>query len=113
MSRQVQGLNTWILQRLSALYLAGFLIYLVYYFIGGGPNNYEEWRVWVTSPVASISILMFIVMVLIHAWVGIRDVIMDYVHILAIRMSLFIVVGFAILVCAIWIVQTLIQAASA
>ena len=113
MSRQVQGLNTWILQRLSALYLAGFVIYLAYYFLCGGPQNFEEWREWVTSPVASIVILLFIVMVLIHAWVGIRDVIMDYVHNLPIRVSLYIFVGFGILVCAIWIVQTLIKAASA
>ena len=113
MSRQAQGLNTWILQRLSALYLAFFVIYLAYYFLCSAPLNYEEWRTWVTSPIASISILLFIVMVLIHAWVGIRDVIMDYVHNLAIRVTLFILIGFSILVCAIWIVQILIQAASA
>lgn len=112
MSRRAQGLRAWAWQRLSAVYLAGFSIFVLYKFLFAAPLGYDTWRAWVLGPVVSISIILFFVMALVHAWVGLRDVIIDYVHGLAARGVCLALAGLALMVCGVWAVQVLVGAAT-
>jgi len=51
--------------------------------------------------------LLFLFGVFIHAWVGMRDIFMDYVHPTVIRLALHVAVILALLAYAAWAVQIL------
>lgn len=95
------GFNAWLAQRLSALYIAGFLAFIVITLSSQPPLDYVTWRDWVASPAVWTAWWLFFVAVLVHAWVGIRDVILDYVHPMGLRLALLIVLGFGLMALAI------------
>ncbi len=101
------GLRDWLSQRITAVVMALFTLALLLQFIFGGPVGYDSWagifsRQW-------MKVLTFIVIVSLawHAWVGMRDVWMDYVKPVGLRL-LAQVASIAWLVgCAGWAVQVL------
>lgn len=82
------GINSWLQQRLSAVFmlvvLLAFFINLFYMMITVG-NNLSSWQDLFSNLGVKITVQLFILALIIHAWVGIRDVIMDYLHILSIK----------------------------
>ena len=107
-----QGLRAWILQRLSALYLAGFTLYLLFAFVFDTPAGYEEWRAWIAAPIFSLAVALFFAALLLHALVGLRDVVMDYVHPPVLRFTLHTMIGVLTFVLGIWALRVLFQAAA-
>ncbi len=87
MRKAVTGLRAWLVQRMSAVYMLFFIIFLLTHFILDPPKSYSVWRGWMLSPGISISSSVFFAALLAHTWVGVRDVIMDYVHPIAIRVG--------------------------
>jgi succinate dehydrogenase / fumarate reductase membrane anchor subunit len=110
MSRRASGLRAWFLQRATAIYLMLFVIYFLQKLILCAPADYAAWQTWVAQPLVSLGLSLFFASLLLHAWVGIRDVIIDYVHHTSIRITLLTVIGFLLLGCAIWALQTLFLA---
>jgi succinate dehydrogenase / fumarate reductase membrane anchor subunit len=107
--RSSSGLRSWLLQRLSAIYIAlsfvGFTALLV---MKSEPLTYEVWRAWVASPVINVALALFVLAMLVHAWVGIRDVLMDYVHSSLVRFILLISIGLGITGIALWALRILL-----
>jgi succinate dehydrogenase / fumarate reductase membrane anchor subunit len=99
----VRGFQAWLLQRLSAVYLAMFLLFVVISLGINPPVNYEVWHAWVTDPLVWTLWILFFVSLLLHAWVGIRDVILDYIHPLWLRFTMLSLVGLSLIVMAIWV----------
>ena len=104
------GLRAWILQRVSALYLGVFVVYLLVRFAFAAPADYDTWRAWVTQPHVTVLGAVFFIMLLAHAWVGARDVILDYASNLVLRVTLLIVLALALLLCAVWVARILMLA---
>jgi succinate dehydrogenase / fumarate reductase membrane anchor subunit len=74
------GLPAWLVQRASAVYMLFFLVYLLAHFRFDPPDSFRAWQGWIARPGVSFAIGAFFVALLAHAWVGIRDVILDYVR---------------------------------
>ncbi len=85
MRKTVSGLRAWLVQRVSAVYMLFFIVFLLTHFIFDPPRSYLAWRDWMLSPGINIIASVFAAALLAHAWVGVRDVVMDYVHPIAIR----------------------------
>ena len=111
MSRQASGLRAWVLQRISAAYLALFTIYMVLHFAFNPPQNHLEWKGWVADPVVAFALSLFFALLLIHAWVGIRDVLIDYVKPIMVRVSLLTLFGLGFLGCGLWAAKVVFLAA--
>lgn len=105
--RPSAGLRTWLLQRLSATYITIFLIVFAVAW-GGEPVTYEVWHAWVAHPVSNIALILFIFALLLHAWVGVRDVIMDYVNSVPLRYVLLIGFGLSFIGLGLWTLRTLL-----
>ena len=75
----LQGLRPWIIQRVSAVFIAVFILYVSLVVMINNPLNANDWAVWVSIPYNNIFISLFLIAVLWHAWVGIRDIVLDYV----------------------------------
>lgn len=74
------GLKAWVVQRLSAVYLTVFSIWLAAHFWFHAPDNYLEWMQWLGKPYIGTAVGLFFLALILHAWVGVRDIIMDYIH---------------------------------
>lgn len=110
--RASSGLRSWLLQRLTALYIVVFLVILVAVW-GGQALTYDTWRAWVAHPAANIALLLFVVALLLHAWIGGRDVIIDYIHSVGGRYVLLIVYALGMIVMGLWSLRILFSVTAA
>ena len=108
MSRRASGLKAWFLQRVTAVYVGLFGLYLASHFALAPPASHAELVRWVANPWVALGLLLFIPILLAHAWVGIRDVLMDYVKPIALRAAAMTLVGFVFLASGLWAAQAII-----
>ena len=99
------------LQRISAVYLGVFLVNFVGRLLLGQPWTQLEWHTWITHPVMRIASAGCILALLIHAWVGIRDIVLDYISHLGLRLVLFTLIGMMLGGCGLWALHVLMVAA--
>lgn len=110
MSRRASGLKAWFLQRVTAVYVALFGVYLALRFSLAPPADHAALVAWAASPWVALGLLLFIPILLAHAWVGIRDVLMDYMQPIALRATAMTLVGFVLLASGLWAAQAVIAA---
>ena len=111
MSRRASGLKAWAIQRGTALYLTLFLFYLVAKLaFSSAPDSYDNWRAWMGHPLVSVAVLVFVAALLIHAWIGVRDIVIDYLRQPAARMVALGLVALVLVGCGLWAGQVLILA---
>ena len=102
------GLRDWLAQRVSAVLMALFtLLVLVQMLFRKGPMGYDKW-----AGIFAVQWMKFLTLVLIlaliyHAWVGMRDIWMDYIKPVWLRLSLYILTIVWLLGCAGWAIQVL------
>lgn len=105
--RGANGLRPWLMQRLSAVYIAGFLVFILVNLAGAQTISFVAWQQWLASPLTNAAFAVFLIALLVHAWVGIRDVIMDYVKPVATRFLLLLVFGLIFLISLFWSLRVL------
>lgn len=98
------GLRAWMIQRLSAVFMLGFLVFLLAHFVIDPPRSYAAWRGWMLSPGVSVSATVFFAALLAHAWVGLRDVILDYVGPVAFRVFVLATLALGLAALGVWVV---------
>ncbi|MDH5693451.1 MAG: succinate dehydrogenase, hydrophobic membrane anchor protein [Gammaproteobacteria bacterium] len=79
MNMRAGGIRPWVVQRVSASFM---LFYIIAFFVAlllNAPLDAQSWRAWYQNPLVNVATMLFWVALLLHAWVGVRDVIMDYV----------------------------------
>jgi len=107
-SRQTHALRAWLIQRFSAVYLAGFLVYLVIHFLTRTSPDYAEWRGWLAQPGVALAGAGFFSALVLHGWVGVRDIILDYVPVLGLRLLLLALCGALLAASGLWAVRLLL-----
>jgi succinate dehydrogenase / fumarate reductase, membrane anchor subunit len=105
--RKYTGLPAWLVQRVSAVYMFVFIVFFLLRFAVDPPRQFPGWHAWVTSSAMSIATGAFFAALLAHAWVGLRDVLIDYVHAMAIRAALLGLVGLSLTAMGVWVVRIL------
>ena len=108
MRRPLSGLPAWLVQRLSAVFMLGFILFVLVHFLVDSPHSYEAWRSWMASTGVSVASALFVVALLTHAWVGLRDVTLDYVAPLAARIVALALIASSLLAVAAWTVRILL-----
>ena len=107
MSWRAHGMRTWIMQRLTAVYMLLYLLSLAYMLSRQLPLEYAQWRALFAHPFANISTGLFFYALLYHAWVGIRDILIDYVHWSPLRFLLWTLVTLVLVALGIWVTMIL------
>lgn len=96
------GCRPWLLQRLTALYMLLFILFLLAHFQLDPPGSHAEWRKWILSPGTRTAATVFLWALFLHTWVGVRDVILDYVHPVGARITALALLGFGLLAMTAW-----------
>ena len=110
MSRKLSGLQAWVIQRVSAVYIAMFIVAAsLSLLVNGPPENYQAWKHLWATPLFNLATSLFIAALLLHAWVGIRDIVLDYIHPPALRFIVLSLLIGALLGCALWSARILIH----
>jgi succinate dehydrogenase / fumarate reductase membrane anchor subunit len=78
--RLLTGLRAWAVQRASATLLLAFALWLGTRLLIAPPDGYAAWRAFVAQPAVSVAFAMALAALVGHAWVGVRDIVLDYVH---------------------------------
>ncbi len=102
------GLRDWLAQRVTALLMALFTVLVVLQVIfTSGSIGYDTWAgIFSTQWMKSLTFAV-IISLAYHAWVGMRDIWMDYVQAVAVRLVLQIFTLVWLVACAGWAVQVL------
>ena len=101
------GLGDWLSQRVTALVMALFTLVLILQVLFGGPLGYDRWAGIFSQQWMKVLTFVTIFALLYHAWVGVRNVWMDYVKSVGLRLTLQAVTIVWLVGCAGWAVQVL------
>ncbi len=102
------GLRDWLSQRVTAGLMAIFtLIVLAQVIFSRGPIGYDKWAGIFAGQWMKVLTFTVIVALLYHVWVGMRDVWMDYVKPVGLRLVLQIFTIVWLTGCAGWAIQVL------
>ena len=102
------GLRDWLVQRVTAALMALFtLVLLVQVIFSSGPIGYEQWAGIFAAQWMKFLTFTVIVAMLWHVWVGVRDIWMDYIKPVGLRLSLQVLSIVWLVGCAGWAIQVL------
>ncbi|CAM8640085.1 SdhD Succinate dehydrogenase, hydrophobic anchor subunit [Burkholderiales bacterium] len=101
------GLRDWLSQRVTAIILASYsLVLLVAALLASEPGYYGWSGLFAQTWMKVFTLLGFLAFVY-HAWVGVRDIWMDYVKPVGIRLALQVFTIVWLLGCSIWAIDVL------
>ncbi len=102
------GLRDWLAQRITGLLMALFaLIVLAQVIFSKGSMGYEKWAGIFASQWMKALTFSVIVALLYHAWVGMREIFMDYIPSAYVRLLLQTFAIVWLVACAGWGIQVL------
>ena len=101
------GLKDWLAQRLTAVAMAAYTLGLLAVAGYEGGIDYPFWQALFANGVFRVATLLFGLALLWHAWVGMRDIWMDYIKPTALRLTLEMLTVVVLLAYAGWLVDIL------
>lgn len=102
------GLREWVLQRLSAVYLSGYTIFLLAnLFLFSNEVNYYSWFILFSSFYFKIATILFIFSLVLHSNIGMGIIIVDYVKQTYLRVVLDFIINLILLSYIFCIMQIL------
>jgi succinate dehydrogenase / fumarate reductase membrane anchor subunit len=96
------GTGDWLLQRLTGIVMAIFTVAFVGCLVWHAPASYADWHALFSRSIIRVGTMLFFMALLYHAWVGMRDIVMDYVKPAGLRLILELGVGLALVFYLIW-----------
>jgi succinate dehydrogenase / fumarate reductase, membrane anchor subunit len=101
------GLRDWLAQRITAVLMALFTVVLLVQVLAPGEIGYDKWAGIFAAQWMKFLTFSVIVALAWHAWVGVRDIWMDYVKPVGIRLALHVFTIVWLVGCAGWAIQVL------
>ncbi len=101
------GLRDWLAQRVTAVVMALYTVILLISFLSGNNFSYEGWAGLFAQQWFKLATFVTFLSLFYHAWVGMRDIWMDYVKPVSVRLSLQVATLLWLVGCAGWAAQIL------
>jgi succinate dehydrogenase / fumarate reductase membrane anchor subunit len=101
------GLRDWLAQRVTAVVMAVYSVLMLGIVLVQRPDNYGLWKSLFAQQWMRLASLLFLLSVFWHAWVGVRDILMDYVKPAGARLVLQVGVILLLVAYSLWSIQIL------
>lgn len=101
------GLRDWMAQRATAVVMAVYTVILLVSFLSAKNFSYEGWAGMFAQQWFKLATFVTVIALIYHAWVGVRDVLMDYVHPAGTKLVLQVATLVWLIACAGWAAQIL------
>ena len=101
------GLRDWLSQRVTASLMALFTLVVIAQVLLPGEMGYDKWAGMFSHQWMKLLTFVVIVSLLVHVWVGMRDILMDYVKAVGARLALQVTTIVWLVGCAGWALQVI------
>jgi succinate dehydrogenase / fumarate reductase membrane anchor subunit len=101
------GLRDWLVQRLSAVVIALYTLIFLGILLASGGFDHAGWRALFAHGGFRALTFLFLLALLWHAWIGVRDILMDYIKPTGLRLALQVAVVAALVLYVGWSIQIL------
>ena len=101
------GLRDWLAQRVTSVMMAIFSVAVIAQVLMPGALDYYKWSAMFSRQWMKVLTFVTIVSLLYHVWVGMRDIWMDYVKPVSVRLTLQVATIAWLVGCAAWAIQVL------
>ena len=99
------GLRDWLAQRVTAVVMLVYTLLVLMALVMLPKFDYWSWKALWQLPLMRYATVLFVVALLFHAWIGVRNIFMDYIKDAGVRLTLYVVVILALIVYGAWAVQ--------
>lgn len=103
------GLGSWLAQRVTAVVIAVYAVIAAGIVLSNQPLTYAVWRDLFAQGWMRVATLVFAVSLVWHTWVGVRDILMDYIKPDGLRFTLQVVTLLGLAAYLGWAVQILFR----
>jgi succinate dehydrogenase / fumarate reductase membrane anchor subunit len=101
------GMRDWLSQRVTAALMALYTVVLLVQVLMPGEMGYDKWAgIFAAQWMKVLTLTVFLALAW-HAWVGVRDIWMDYVKPVGVRLVLQVATIVWLVACTGWAVQVL------
>lgn len=101
------GLRDWLAQRITAVIMAVYSVIAVVVLFMNKNMTYSVWHDLFAQGWMRVATLLFMASLAWHAWVGVRDIIMDYIQPAGLKLALEVLVLLVIAAYVGWTIQIL------
>jgi succinate dehydrogenase / fumarate reductase membrane anchor subunit len=101
------GLRDWLAQRMTAVVIGVYTIVLVVMAMLSQEPGYEGWARIFAPTWMKVFTMLAVLALIYHAWVGVRDIWMDYVKPVGVRLALQIFTILWLMGCGVWAIDVL------
>jgi succinate dehydrogenase / fumarate reductase, membrane anchor subunit len=101
------GLKDWLAQRITAIVMAGYTLLWLAIAISHRGIDYPLWQTLFANAAFRVATLLFWLALLWHAWIGLRDIWMDYIKPTALRLTLEVLTLLTLTGYGAWLVEIL------
>ena len=101
------GLRDWLAQRITAVIMAVYSVIAVVVLLMNKNITYSVWRDLFAQGWMRVATLLFMASLAWHAWVGVRDILMDYIQPAGLRLALEVGVLLTVAAYIGWTIQIL------
>lgn len=102
------GWKDWLVQRVTAVIMILCTLGMLGVALYNGGIDYALWQALFANGAFRIATMLFGLAVLWHAWIGMRDIWMDYVKPTALRLALEVATFVFLVAYAVWLAQILL-----
>ena len=101
------GLRDWAVQRVTGGIVAVYALFLLGALLMQPTLDFIAWRALFQHTWMRVPTFVCLLAVYFHAWIGMRDIIMDYVKVTTVRLCLHVIVIVFLVAYTVWTVQIL------
>lgn len=96
------GTGWWLVQRFSAVVLLFTGLILWFAFLQAPSLDYASWHALFQQDAIRLLVWLLVASLSLHAWVGLRDVLMDYAKPVSLRLALNLLFTLVLVLCMVW-----------
>jgi succinate dehydrogenase / fumarate reductase membrane anchor subunit len=101
------GWRDWLSQRVTAVVMALYTLLLFGIVLWHGGLDYAVWKSVFANAAFKLATFVFMIALLYHAWVGVRNIAMDYIKPTATRLFVEVLIICALIAYVGWTIQVL------
>jgi succinate dehydrogenase / fumarate reductase membrane anchor subunit len=107
LTKKYPGMRLWLSQRLTAVTMAIYIVALVLMLAIVQPSGFASWQDFFAPVWFRVATLLFFMSLFMHAWLGVADVLKDYVFNIVLRAYLQMLVDIALIAYLVWLTSIL------
>lgn len=101
------GLRDWLAQRVTAVVMVIYSVIFVVMLLRLPQFDFAHWKAMWSAPWMRYATLLFLLSLFVHAWIGMRNIFMDYIKNTGVRLALYSLVILSLVAYGAWAVQIL------